>query len=892
MPDDEGGVGDDARRSPRDARDALSEPTQDASGGPFAGGLGGELPPGARVGRYVILKKVGAGGMGTVYAAYDEQLDRRVALKVLSSSLRESAGSGAAGRRLLREAQAIAKLSHPNVIAAFDVGTFGDQVFLAMEYVDGETLRAWREAAPRTAPAIVAIYVQAGRGLEAAHAAGILHRDFKPENVVVDGKGRARVLDFGLARIDTPLSSDDGALDATETALKVPGLPLTRYGALVGTPAYMAPEQLRGEWADTKSDQFSFCVALYEALYRERPRTGGTVAELLESSQDNVVNARSTGADVPRSIRQAVLRGLRADPKDRFPGMGELLAALEGAFPSRGKSAARVSVALGAAAIALAATSFALARRVHSNRCEGAEKLLAGAWDDDVRGRMRGAFAAASPGSDRIASSVERSLDAYAAAWVKMRTESCVATRVREEQSEQVIVLRTACLDARLRELHAFTSELTSRADAPRVLKAPQAAAELTSLAPCADVAGLTGVASLPTDPSALARVREGEAALSEAAAVQSLGEDSKASELAARALSAAVAAGFVPLEAKARYERGASLAALADNKAADAELSTAFAQSLEARDDALATRVATTLAHVEGVELARAGDGLRWIEIGHATLLRAGNDEGLRADLLRVEARVHYEEGDGKGAVTFAEAALASAERLYGKDGFRVTLFLDALGAAYSRHQRHEDARDAFARELAIARREVGDEHPRVAASLANLGIEEDELYDYAQGRAHLAQAVDLLTRIRGPKHEDTALALSALGSALNGLGKWDEAVATMERAVAINDAIFGPDYGDTTAFLTELGRSQAQAGDLTGALATLERGYALAKKANVDPIQGGDARFGLAQALARKDAASRRARDVAREAEATFQKGEDASKVSEVRRWIEEHP
>ncbi len=221
------------------------------------------LERGAAVGRYVILDRIGAGGMGVVYAAYDPELDRRVALKLLRTDRFAAPGH----LRLLREAKALARLTHPNVVAVHDAGTFGDQVFVAMELVEGETLRQWLEAGARSWREVLDRLLAAGRGLAAAHAAGLVHRDFKPENVLLGRDGRVRVVDFGLAKALADAAEEPAAPDSGGELAS----PLTEWGAVLGTPAYMAPEQIRGIAADARSDQFSFCVALYEALYGERP---------------------------------------------------------------------------------------------------------------------------------------------------------------------------------------------------------------------------------------------------------------------------------------------------------------------------------------------------------------------------------------------------------------------------------------------------------------------------------------------------------------------------------------------------------------------------------------------------------------------------------------------
>jgi serine/threonine protein kinase len=289
-----------------------------------------------------VLEILGRGGMGEVYAAYDPELDRKIALKILHAG---GPANDSRGRsRLLREAKAIAKLRHPNVIAVHDAGTLDDRVFLAMEHVEGMTLGAWLAERPRTRQEILNVFVAAGRGLEAAHAAGLVHRDFKPQNVMVGRDGDVRVMDFGLARsIDEEPEPVPGpaALAAAQSDLAVsagaPGraaLPLTRTGELVGTPLYMAPEQFRAERTDARTDQFSFCVALYQALYGAYPFAGAGFGELMAAVNGGQVQPPPAKSAVPPWLRRILLRGLSVDPAARWPSMQVLTAAL-GRDPAR-----------------------------------------------------------------------------------------------------------------------------------------------------------------------------------------------------------------------------------------------------------------------------------------------------------------------------------------------------------------------------------------------------------------------------------------------------------------------------------------------------------------------------------------------------------------------------
>ncbi|MBC8067940.1 MAG: serine/threonine protein kinase, partial [Deltaproteobacteria bacterium] len=277
-----------------------------------------------RIGRYTVLKRIGQGGMGVVYAAYDTELDRKVALKLLHFERDESAH----GQRLVREAKALAKLSHPSIVAVHEVGEHDGNVFVAMEFVDGDTLREYVEKRPLDWREIVGLYVQAGRGLAAAHAVGLVHRDFKPDNALVsDGRhadhasARVRVLDFGLARE----LGDREHLGGAASGPSAHAVALTQTGALLGTPAYMAPEQYAGAAVDAHADQFAFCVSLWEALYRERPFDDTSVASVAQAIRVGRRRAAPTDTKVPAALHRVLERGLELRPVDRFSSMVELV---------------------------------------------------------------------------------------------------------------------------------------------------------------------------------------------------------------------------------------------------------------------------------------------------------------------------------------------------------------------------------------------------------------------------------------------------------------------------------------------------------------------------------------------------------------------------------------
>ena len=347
------------------------------------------LPAGSRVGRYQILDRVGRGGMGDVYAAYHPDLDRRIALKVVRES-----GPAVADRqaRLLREARAIARLQHPNVVAVYDAGTVADRVYVAMEFVEGLTIDRWLAAAKRTWREILRAFVAAGRGLAAAHAAGLVHRDFKPQNVMIARDGSARVMDFGLARltaVESASSAPAGAAPPPPSealpadALSASALStVTQAGTVVGTPAYMSPEQFRGDPADARSDQFSFCVALYEALYGVRPFRGQNLLSLTMSVTEGELRPAPDGAKhgVPVWVRRAIARGLRLAPADRHPSMQALIGRLED------DPAVRRRRRLGAgAAVAVVVATMLVAWQITSRRRTAAEREIARHVDEATR---------------------------------------------------------------------------------------------------------------------------------------------------------------------------------------------------------------------------------------------------------------------------------------------------------------------------------------------------------------------------------------------------------------------------------------------------------------------------------------------------------------------------
>jgi len=377
--------------------------------GPRDATAGELLVVGARIGRYVIEAHVGAGAMGRIYAAHDPELDRKVAIKLLRAERDDEVGRD----RLLREARALARLAHPHVVAVFDVGAVGDRVFVAMEYVAGTTLtqvlarrrHAWRE--------VLALLTPVAAGLAAVHATGQVHRDVKPDNIMLGDDGRVRLMDFGLACVPAP-HDPDIALEATQPGRghALDPAPLTQTGMWIGTPPYMAPERWRGDAADARSDQFAFCVTLWEALYGCRPFLGRGLAELERTITGGTVSPPPGTGDVPRWLQRVVARGLAVDPADRYPSMDALIEAV-----GRGRRWARarwIAATLGLAVAATAGIGFAATRARPPRQipplpaplahCEADEVCIKNWFPVPVCGRADGDAAGESrpctPGSD------------------------------------------------------------------------------------------------------------------------------------------------------------------------------------------------------------------------------------------------------------------------------------------------------------------------------------------------------------------------------------------------------------------------------------------------------------------------------------------------------------
>ncbi|MEX1368409.1 MAG: serine/threonine-protein kinase, partial [Nannocystaceae bacterium] len=438
---------------------------------------------GAHIGRYLVLEVVGHGGMGVVLSAFDPKLDRKVALKLLHAGTSTDAQA-----RLQREAQALARLSHPNVIRVHDVGVHDGRVFIAMELVTGGTLADWMKAGRRDWREVSRVFELAARGLAAAHEAGLVHRDFKPSNVLMGDDGQVKVTDFGLARAQVDVASAEQDLPTDDDLTPLPPAALqatlTRTGALVGTPAYMAPEQLDGRPADPRSDQFSFCVALYEALAGRRPFAGSTPWAIAASIEGQRFST-PLPSTAPRSLRHAVRRGLRVDPQLRHPDMPSLLAALHRSRSARTRQVAWV-LAAATAGGGVWWASQPLPEAAAGGYCDRVGERLVGVWDDPRRAEVKQAFEATGRAYAQDSwLRVRDELDAQSTAWVDAQRSACEAQAqlpagARDEGIDRTMV----CLHRRLAEMREL-GELLAAADADLVERAPRALDALGPIDAC-----------------------------------------------------------------------------------------------------------------------------------------------------------------------------------------------------------------------------------------------------------------------------------------------------------------------------------------------------------------------------------------------------------------------
>jgi tetratricopeptide (TPR) repeat protein len=749
----------------------------------------------AQIGRYVFRRLVGSGGMGVVVAAHDPELDREVAIKLVVS------GHGDEGGRPVREAQAMARLSHPNVVTVYEVLRLGERSAIVMELVDGEDLRAWLEGQHPDWREIVGAYTQAGRGLAAAHRAGLVHRDFKPSNALIDKNGVVRVTDFGLA------SASSTTADVTPT------------GALIGTPAYMAPEQHRREAVDARTDQWALACSLHEAIYGQRPFAGVDREELSAAVIRGALRPEPADTPVPRRIRAAIRRALSVDPAERFTTVDDFIAELA---PTR--RAWRLATA--AAAVVLAALVSALVAFRGPSPCSGLDAPVHAVWTTTIAAELRARFVGSSAGLP--SSTVDRvisGLDAYASSWASARTQACMDGQ-KGVRSKDVIDGRMRCLDQRLIELTGVLDGLAESKEAG-LRSASDAVEQLHPIVDCADARD-----TVPRPASAQARreIIGAEDALSRAWALQSLWQFERALQLADQAVLVGERTGFTPLTARALVLRGECYDRLRRYEDALATYERAATAAAQARDHELVVDALGRAFLVRGDHLGRRAEALGARPFIELALESAGQPPRARAMWLHFLAILTYEDPSLRDeAAAHENEALALWRKVLPPEHVYIVDSLETLANIEVERGRFDESKTLLDQVLAARTAARGPNDISVADALTNLGVLEI-------GRNQPITAVDYLERAQataraaGVPHTTSVFNLAV---AQFELGRWHAAAESYARSLeGAESAAGGADSRDVAESAIFLGVVELALGRMDRGRAMLARGLDLARR------------------------------------------------------------
>ena len=864
-------------------------------------------------GRYVVLEELGRGGMSVVYTAYDPKLDRRVALKVVQAEQLSEVHRA----RLHREAQALARLSHPSVVAVYDVGDIENDTFVAMELVNGESFRDWLKK-KRTWREVVRVVVAAGRGLAAAHAAGIVHRDVKPDNIMISSSGEVKLVDFGLARdlgdrsIDSEeisSSGSSGSMSAQSSTTSISkssrssgqnaALPLdaiTQHGFVVGTPAYMPPEQhSKKPETDERSDQFSLCASLYEALYQKRPfqtskkqaldpREAVTVADRPGTDTRTLAAPPPKDTNVPSWLWRVLERGLAVDPNKRYPSVDALLEDLD-RDPAR--TMRRVAVGAGAllavAALAILVTYKVMPKHAGGPSCSTGADLVASVWSPTraaelgkVAGHKGGAGAAGASGV------VAARGDTNLADRPARRFEAGEATRVKAVQSPEALDLRMQCLDRRLTELDALVGVL-QEADADALRKAGEIADRLQPLADCADVKGLRQIVKPPNEPGVAARLSQLDKDLARMQALYTIGDVTHAIPLADKLIADAKTIGYAPPLARALYWRGRSIADRDGGVDAIAMFDQTFSAALGAGDDAMAADAAARIAQEE-LWVAHLPEFDRWSRISRS-LAQRSNQPGVVRFVDQLSCMSMHWTGKVKSRLKCLRDLAAR------KDGVPSEWLVTTLGIAATEAGEPAEAISWLEKGVELARADNGPDHPRTLEMRTYLCRGLEELGDYKRATE---ECRDALTRLQKVAPDDKTLiarlqqyladAEKDLGNnavaktlyeaaalegedevklasrqqlaELAGEAKGDPKAAIAEHRAAVDElektyAQFNPRHPNIISGHFELGGTLLAAGDAKGALAELTKADTETDITETNLLQLAQLRFLRARAM-----------------------------------------
>ena len=777
------------------------------------------------LGRYVVIEEIGAGGMGLVLRAYDPKLGREVAVKRLRIGGRERSTGSA---RMMREAQAMARLSHPNVVPVYDVDVDDGTLFIAMEYVQGDTLRDWLRRERRSWQEIVHVFAAAGRGLAAAHAQGIVHRDFKPTNVLVGADGRVRVMDFGLARAveggsqsgpifedaaepdvgesigdDAPAGGGSGRITSHGHADL--GTSLTEHGTVMGTPSYMAPEQHAGRPTDPRTDQYALGTALWEALYGQTPFRADGIAALAIAKNGQLPRAPS-GTKVPARVHAVLVRALAVEPADRFVSMDALISALDHASARRRPWLAAVPIAMAALAI----TAFALSDR--DDACARGELQMQEVWGDSAHEAVKAALLGSS--AAHAAATWERTaarLDAYAADWAAMHRDACEATHVRKEQSSEALDLRMACLAEREQGL-ATVIEVLSEGGPDVATQSIELASSLGPVTRCADVAALRGRAPPGDAAQAVQAVR----AKIERARVQAeAGAIEPALATARAAREEALAIDHPALHAEADVRLGAILSLAGKDDEAGPLLEGAMQTALRHHQSHAAAEAAVVLTGIASSRRGRSADAQWLAKVALGLAEGDGTDVSLVATaMLHVGAALVEDERNDE-AEAFFRGAVERAEAELGAEHPDLVGPLLSWSSFLTASDRYEDAEAVGRRALALAESAFGPEHPQTGEALQQLGWIMIAVRRPEEANAAYDRALEIAEGAFGAGHSEVWRIMGRRAAALAEQGMNDEAAASLEDALRRMDGVLPADHRARASTLHNLARVRGLSGD-----------------------------------------------------------------------------
>jgi tetratricopeptide (TPR) repeat protein/tRNA A-37 threonylcarbamoyl transferase component Bud32 len=822
--------------------------------------------------------------MGVVYAAYDPDLDRKVAIKLMLPREHASADAKA---RLLREAQALAKLDHPHVVTIHDVGTHGESVYLAMEFVEGQTLAAWRKAAVRSWRELLARMLAAGEGLAAAHDKGLVHRDVKPDNIMVGADGRVRVLDFGLARADdqAPEAPRDPTIGIARGQDSLHSQ-LTKTGSLMGTPAYMAPEQFSGGPIDARSDQFSLCATAWEALYGQRPFAGATLTALATNVLEGRLEPPPARSRVPAWLRRVLERGLQRRADDRFADMRALLDALR-ANPTR----KRWVVASAAAFVTIVVGSYAgweLAQQQALAACDAAGAMIDDDWNDDARAELeRAMLATDQPYAATTFSKTVPWLDRWAESWREARVEACRAHTIDDTWDADLHARADDCLEEARGNFIALVHEL-SDADAATLARATSAVARLPLLDVC------NNPDRLRERPSLQAELRDEvlavRAQLARAASLSVAGDYAEGLAVAREAVIAARATGWPTVVAQAEHRVGMLEERSGQYAESEASLLRALAAAREARSATETLEIATRLIMVVVYYRDRPREGMVWGELGKTQLALLSSDHPLEeARLASSLALLHQVLGEHDEAVRLHGRALAIQQAELGESHPEVAATLNNLGVVHQIAGEYDEAMRLYTRSVEMQVTALGEDHPVVAGSLANLATIQHRRGEHDEAIVLYGRALAIQEATLRENHPELAATYNDLASAHESKREYDAAIRLYTRALTIWEAALGPDDPELARALQGLGDVYLAAGRSRECLAPLERALKLREGGASTGERIGRTRFSLARCLWASDGDRPRARALAELAREDFA-GVEAM-LRDVGDWLARH-